>query len=166
MSKRVNIKAIIQERLQDAPFVGALIVGTTCNQNCANCFNQHLKDRDTLSVTPKSVIDVIQLNPFNEGVIFGGLEWSDTEEDVYTILDEIISRKNKLKIMLYTGKKLKDIPNIVNRLCEINKVYGNEVYIKVGPYDKDLIPKNQHGIILASCNQIIYKCVDGVLSMY
>ena len=166
MSKRVDIKGVIQERLQDAPFVGALIIGTTCNQNCVNCFNQHLKNKETLNVNPKFIIDMIQLNPFNEGVIFGGLEWSDQEDDLNIILDEIIKRKSNLKIMLYTGKKMKDRPNIVNRLCEINKVYGNEVYIKCGPYDKDLIPKNQNGIILASCNQIIYKCVNGEFSMY
>ena len=111
MSKRVDIKGVIQERLQDAPFVGALIIGTTCNQNCVNCFNQHLKNKETLNVNPKFIIDMIQLNPFNEGVIFGGLEWSDQEDDLNIILDEIIKRKSNLKIMLYTGKKRKDIPN-------------------------------------------------------
>ena len=109
MSKRVDIKGVIQERLQDAPFVGALIMGTTCNQNCANCFNQHLKNRNTLNVNPKFIIDMIQLNPFNEGVIFGGLEWCTHSYNNEYSLSKKINQYNKDNVFIKTWSSARKI---------------------------------------------------------
>ena len=39
----IKTKGIVHERVEDAPFMGALISAVDCNLNCKGCFNQHLK---------------------------------------------------------------------------------------------------------------------------
>ena len=47
LNKLVSYKGIIHERAEDAPFMGALIIATSCSNGCRGCFNQHLKNAET-----------------------------------------------------------------------------------------------------------------------
>ena len=39
----INYKTIVNERTEDAPFIGALISAIDCKFNCKKCFNQDIK---------------------------------------------------------------------------------------------------------------------------
>ena len=147
----ISIKGIFHERTEDAPFIGALICANNCNINCKNCFNQHLKSEPTINIEDYRIINEILSNPFNKGIIFGGLEWTLQLDELKQLIE--LGKKNKLEIMIYTGlseeifiekfKKIYEIPNI---------------YIKFGKYDVKYKCNNiQYGVNLASSNQKIIK---------
>jgi recombinational DNA repair protein RecR len=39
LNQRINYKLIESERVEDAPFMGALISACDCKYNCPNCLN-------------------------------------------------------------------------------------------------------------------------------
>jgi hypothetical protein len=70
----INYKLIENERMGDAPFIGALISSCDCKFNCYHCFNQHIKKLPTLNENAENLIKHIKQNPFNKGIILAGLE--------------------------------------------------------------------------------------------
>ena len=146
---KINYKLIEHERVEDAPFVGALISACDCNFNCKNCFNQNLKYAPTISKSSDDIINEIKSNPFNKGVIFAGLEWSLQEDELIELAFK--AKNNGLKTMVYTGYN-KD-SEYVKRLIA-NK---NIDYIKYGKYKekKKSINHIEYGVVLASTNQHI-----------
>ena len=140
----IHYKKIISERLEDAPFCGALIVACGCNNNCKGCFNQHLKELPTQTSSAEDIIRRVKSNPFNKGIIFGGLEWSLQIDEARELAIE--ARKQGLTTMLYTGSSFTSIDS---------PEYFD--YIKAGRYIEGDISHTEYGIILASSNQHIYK---------
>lgn len=143
----------MHERTEDAPFMGALIIATSCNNRCRECFNQHLKDTETYLCYASDAIAEVKANPFNEGIILGGLEWSEHPDDAIALIS--CAREADLNIMLYSGLEEN---NLYQRIPEI---YLSGCYIKVGKYDNTKLQPNykSHGVLLASSNQYI-KFVD------
>lgn len=152
-SKVIRYKKLEHERVEDAPFVGALISACGCCFNCKNCFNQHLKQLPTIGSSPEAIIKEVLSNPFNKGIIFGGLEWTLQFDELVDLAKT--AKENGLKTMLYTGHTFhsKEMYFVTNKYCE----YFD--YVKCGRYREDLATANhiEYGVTLASANQHIYK---------
>ncbi len=97
----IRHKGIFHERTEDAPFTGALISACGCRIGCKNCFNEHIKAVETRIQSPESILDEVEMNIFNDGIILAGLEWSLQPKELITLTKEAIRRN--LKVMIYTG---------------------------------------------------------------
>lgn len=148
---KIHYKRIESERFEDSPFMAALIASTNCNFNCRECFNQHLKDSPTLEKDASEIIKIIKENPFHEGIVLSGLEWTEQIEECYALIEEALN--NKLKVMLYTGNNLEQVKEKFPQLLTY------DIYIKCGQFKikKTSINHVEDGVVLASSNQHIYK---------
>lgn len=149
MKTSVHFKGIEEERLQDAPFIGALILSVDCHNNCPGCFNQHLKEKLTICASIDDILDEIQKNPLHQGIILGGLEWTEQLWEMYDLIFAALERK--LQVMLYTHWDERSFQLVCTNLI------GTGIYVKFGAYEKGLPGHTSEGIILASSNQIIKK---------
>jgi len=163
MKLKIRYKFIEHERLEDAPFIGALVSSIDCNFNCKNCFNQHIKDLPILESYPEDIIKEIKSNPFNKGIIFGGMEWTNQLEELYILTHW--AKYCKLSTILFTG--LSDVDELEDLCIEHfnpmidmpNELINSLDYIKCGRYEESLKCNDniQYGIKLATSNQRIYK---------
>jgi len=148
---KIRFKAIEHERMTDAPFIGALVCAIACKFNCKGCINEHLKDNTYYEMDSKDIITYIKNNPFNQGIILGGLEWTLQSNEMYELVKE--AKLQGLQTMIYTGLDF----NIFKKYYPKTLQYTD--YIKCGKYIPDLITNDnwQYGIKLATSNQKIYK---------
>lgn len=102
----IKTKGIVHERVEDAPFMGALISAVDCNLNCKGCFNQHLKDLPNIEMDSEDILDEVTNDPFNEGIILAGLEWSLQPKELREMVNS--ARKRKLKVIVYSGLSEED----------------------------------------------------------
>lgn len=174
----IQYKSITHERTEDAPFIGALISAIDCICNCKGCFNEGLKKIDTLTSTEQEIIAEVKSNPFNEGIILGGLEWSLQPVELVALCKE--ADKEGLKIIIYTGYCINEFLYRIGKGCSgeleigedivdvdemyecmgntiLNEAVPNDYYIKTGRYDSDNISTDRtaFGVKLASYNQQI-----------
>lgn len=149
LNKLVSYKGIIHERAEDAPFMGALIIATSCSNRCRGCFNQHLKDAETYLRYADEIIKEVKQNPFNDGIILGGLEWSEQPDDMIALVS--CAAAAGLKVMLYTGLTEEEFYR------RVPSHYLHNCYIKFGKYDEKHLSDNHtsFGVKLASTNQYI-----------
>ena len=186
---KIKIKRIEHEIKEDAPFVGALICANNCNFKCKDCFNVHMKKEKTKITTEDEIIKEVLSNPFNKGIIFGGLEWS--EQCVELLHIARVGCDNNLEIMIYTGCETlnefhqrvgeqilalpeyrharptfginkKEYYEFIGRLTLDNFIY-TDYYIKTGKYDgtKKVENRKPFGVKLSTENQKMYK-IEGV----
>lgn len=148
-NKVVKHRGIIHERAEDAPFMGALIIATSCRKNCQGCFNQHLKNSKVYANTAYEIIEEVKANPFNEGIILGGLEWSEDPESTIALVR--CAKEFNLHVMIYTGLTEHQFFSVVP-MREVHKCY-----IKFGEYDATKLSDTYEnfGVKLASTNQHI-----------
>lgn len=182
---KIKYKYIEHERTEDAPFVGALVVAPSCKLKCKNCFNRDLKKRGDIENTAEEIVAMIKENPFNEGIILAGLEWSESPRQLVALLEE--ASKQGLKIMIYTGCEIQEFHERIGRSCadkvgfkmlnlpkflqendkQLYQYVGASVldyyipadyYIKAGRYDEtQKVEDRVHfGVRLATANQNIY----------
>ena len=149
--KMINYKLIEHERCEDAPFVGALISACDCRFDCRNCFNQSVKELPTQTRNCEDIIAEVRRDIFNKGIIFAGLEWSLQLDECIQLARK--AKENGLQTMVYTGNEF-DSP-AVGQMIKANCFD----YIKCGRYLEESRTANhiEHGVILASSNQHIYK---------
>lgn len=179
----IRYKEIVHERVEDAPFIGALICGILCSRGCADCINSHLKTKDFKRKDSGYIISKIKANPINEGIIFGGLEWSEQPLELLELAKT--AYEAGLKIMIYTGCEIGEFyarigkamaekkgykfdpknPEHVNftifhqiGLTAFNYFIRGDYYIKTGAYDAEKVVDNnvQFGVRLATSNQQIH----------
>ena len=149
LNRLIRYRGIIHERTEDAPFMGALIIAEKCSNNCQGCFNQHLKNGKVFTKPVYDIIQEVSRDVFNEGIILGGLEWSEAPEDTMSLIEW--AKMANLQVILYTGLTegalFKRIPEEALRGC----------YVKFGMYDKTLRSRVHvsYGVQLASTNQYI-----------
>ena len=150
IQKTINYKLLEHERVEDAPFVGALISACDCKFNCKNCFNQGVKKLPTITETAQAIIDRVKANPFNKGIIFAGLEWTLQLDECVALAR--LAKLNGLLTMLYTGTEDTAL------LCclALSEAFD---YIKTGRYREELKTTNhiEYSVVLASSNQHILK---------
>jgi len=154
----IRFKGVKQERMEDAPFIGAAISAIGCEHNCLNCFNQHLKEYPTLIMESQDLIDNIITNPINEGIILSGLEWTLQLNEMIDLLHT--AKLHRLKTMLYTGSDIDDFMDTWKYVCRFTSAHPLHDlldYIKFGKYDEAQLSDTHycHGVKLASKNQII-----------
>ena len=149
LNKLVSYKGIIHERAEDAPFMGALIIGVSCRNNCRNCFNQHLKDKPTYIKFADEIIEEVQQNQFNDGIILAGLEWSEQPDDTIALIS--CAAEVGLKVILYTGLTEYALYRRIPRKFLVGS------YVKFGAYDETKAADNYKslGVKLASTNQYV-----------
>lgn len=149
MSRLIVYKDIEHERLGDAPFVGALIIAAQCTGNCEGCFNQHVKEEPNKFDTTTHLLALVRANPFNEGIILGGLEWSEQPEDMLDLIKEALGYQ--MKVMIYT-RLTEDV--FLNKFPEL---IGKGVFCKFGAYDLKYKSDTHfsYGVKLATTNQYI-----------
>lgn len=182
---KIRYKYIEHERTEDANFVGALIVAPTCKLKCKNCFNRGLKKLEDKVATAEEIIAEVKSNPFNEGIILAGLEWSESPRELVELAK--VATENNLKIMIYTGCEIQDLHERIGRACadkvgfkmfnlpqflmendkQLYQYIGASVldyyipsdyYVKCGRYDetKIAVDRVHFGVRLATENQNIY----------
>lgn len=138
-----------EERFGDAPFVGALLIAKGCSGNCKGCFNQHLKEEKDIQANVEDILDEVQQNSLYQGIILGGLEWTEQPDDMIEIIQSALQRPS-LQIMVYTRLTeevfFATFPNL--RDC-------GPIWYKFGPYVESLRSYDhiEHGVILATTNQ-------------
>ena len=157
LNKIIKYRGIIHERAEDAPFMGALIIAERCNNNCQGCFNQHLKDSPVYSKLASDIIQEVRANPFNDGIILGGLEWSENPEDTMVLIRW--AKATMMQVMLYTGLTEDAL------YTRIPRDALHHCYVKFGRYDETALSDNytSFGIKLASTNQYIKYITQRVL---
>lgn len=187
----IHYKKIEHERLEDAPFVGALISAVDCKLNCKGCFNRDWKKEPTYTATAEDIIKSVKSNPFNEGIILAGLEWSMQPLELVELCK--VASENALQVIIYTGHDLGDFTEVIGKNCAKSVGLGHMVkehmlsendtgiysfigslildyymrdgyYIKTGNYQRDKLSptRERFGVKLATSNQRIYKIVPRV----
>lgn len=189
----IRYKGIEHERTEDSPFVGALVCAIECQFGCKGCCNEWLKDIEQpyYVKTAEEIVAEIKANPFNEGIILAGLEWSLQPQELVELVS--VASKAGLQVMIYTGCGLVEFQTIIGKSCAekydmaeellkytfsepdngifsfiggmvLDTVIEKEYYIKCGRYDEnDLAQDRVHfGVKLASNNQTIYKFLTDV----
>lgn len=146
----IRYKGIKHNVLNDAPFIGAIVIANSCHRGCKRCINGHLKCGVDVSVDKAAIIvQKIKCDPLNEGVIFSGLEWSEQPDDLVTLV--CCALNQGLRVMVYTHHNEIDFFKRLPRLKDM------PIGIKFGFYDVNNLSDNyfSHGIKLASTNQYI-----------
>lgn len=145
----IRYKGIYHDRL-DAPFVGSLVSAIQCHHDCPGCCNNPIKDGPILVSTEDEIIRQILDYKFSEGIILGGLEWTEQYGELIALLDE--ATKYGLKIMLYTHY---DYEEFKDKYPQVFDYRG--IYIKFGEYQKGNHTEgySSYGVPLASDNQFI-----------
>ena len=136
--------------IADGPGVRVSIFFQGCAFHCKNCFNQHLKNKPSIEMSAEEIINEVKKNPFNEGIILGGLEWFNQIDDMKVLMKT--AANSGLKIMVYTGFSVIEDESIFKECAK--KV---DTYLKIGPYVEKLPQIEMYGIVLASNNQKIIK---------
>lgn len=138
----------------DAPFVGTLLSAISCPFACKGCINDPLKPLTYDTIDSDEFLNSVANDPFVEGIILGGLEWSEQSLELFILLEGALKRN--LKVILYTW-----YPNY-QTLCEVlpfmSKLKGSGIYIKFGKYDENDLSNGDnvhYGVSLASNNQYI-----------
>jgi hypothetical protein len=146
----IRYKGILHNILNDAPFIGALIIAPSCSKGCEDCFNDHLKTNGIFyEKKAEEIIEEVMENGLNKGIILSGLEWTESPESMEKLINEAL--ENDLKVILYTHRNEEDF------FKEFNELRNRPIYIKFGEFKKELKTEtNKHyGVKLATDNQYI-----------
>lgn len=146
----IEYKGIIHNVLNDAPFIGAILIAPSCSMGCKNCINEHLKTNDILvEETAEEIIKKVQSNGLNRGIIMSGLEWTESPESMKALMNEAL--KQSLEVIIYTHH---DEETFLKMFPSLEK---KKIYIKYGAYDECQIASNNisYGVKLATENQYI-----------
>ncbi|WP_024615272.1 4Fe-4S cluster-binding domain-containing protein [Clostridium sp. Ade.TY] len=148
----IKTKGIVHERVEDAPFMGALICAVDCKFNCKGCFNQHLKNLPTIEMDSEEILDEVIKNPFNEGIILAGLEWSLQPNELRELVNSAINKE--LKVIIYSGLNEEEFKLKFPDLYSLKNIY-----FKFGRYEEGLKVENNiyYDVKLATSNQKIVK---------
>lgn len=149
---KIRYLSIEHGNTSDAPFIGARISAIRCNLKCPGCFNTELNFAPLILSTVAEVLAEVQEHPINQGIILGGLEWTEQPGEMRALVIEAI--KAGLKVMLYTGLTEQEF---TKRFPDFYNIDG-EVYIKFGRYVANAKGyKSPFDVYLKSLNQHIVK---------
>lgn len=150
-SYMISHKGIEHGIVTDAPFVGSRICAMTCHRNCPGCINRHMLGASYKVETVYDIIREVQANEISEGLILGGLEWTEQPYEMLWIIG--IALGAKLKVILYTYHSIDWV------LESFPELRGLKMYVKCGDYREDLqsYMDESNDVYLASNNQKIYN---------
>ena len=145
---KVKYKGIVEERFQDAPFIGALVIANDCHHNCPGCFNQYLRRQKSNEATAEEIIDKVKENQLHQGIILGGLEWSEQPEEMFELIQQ--AKNQGLQTIIYTHHERETFEQ------KFPWLQHSGIYVKYGEFQqgnvKDVV---YNGVRLASGNQYI-----------
>lgn len=155
MTVMIRHKGIEHGVMTDAHFIGARICAIQCAKHCAGCFNQDLLGESYVTETIHTVFEEILDHELNEGIILGGLEWTEQPEELREIVRYACSLN--MHVMVYTHL---DLRAFLREFWEFREV--DNVYVKCGEFRQDSSAyfDEKHDVMLASTNQIICKLSD------
>lgn len=147
----VQYRGVVHNVVNDAPFVGAIVIAPECHRGCKDCFNQHLKKKPLLEATAGKIVDAVLENPFDQGIILAGLEWTYSPDALHALIWTALNKG--LQVMLYTSMEEEQFKKAFPHLCDM------PIWVKFGKYDSDKKTKThvQYGVSLASSNQYIRR---------
>lgn len=149
---RVRHRGIYPDRF-DAPFgLGTLVWARTCTHGCPDCFHQDRFGIPVLVEEAEDIIKRVKQDPFTNGVVLGGFEWTEQYEELIAIIEA--ARSEELEVILYTHYTIDELST---RYPELLKY--KQMYVKCGEYDNTKLDPlyTSYGVPLASTNQRIYK---------
>lgn len=153
----IHHRGLYRERF-DTPFgLGTLIWAKDCHRHCPGCFHQDRFNTPIYEEDVKELIHRVRQDPFTQGVVLGGFEWTEQYEELLAVIEEAL--KVNLNVILYTHYTIKDISTMYKELLKYKGIY-----IKCGEYDNTRLSNTHtsYGVPLASTNQIIYKIGDDI----
>ncbi|MDK2867599.1 MAG: hypothetical protein PWP51_2319 [Clostridiales bacterium] len=146
----IRYKGVVHNILNDAPFIGAVIIANGCSMPCADCINEHLKDDSlTMIASPEAIIRSIRRNGLNQGIILSGLEWTEQPEEMTALVKAALAAK--LEVIVYTHHEETAFFKIAPALQTL------PIYVKFGLYDAALKSDDHYSMTvkLATTNQYI-----------
>ena len=146
----MKYKGIVHNILNDAPFIGAVVIANHCSMPCTDCINEHLKSHEyTMDDSAETIVEKVKANGLNQGVILSGLEWTEQAEDLVELVETALSQG--LDVMVYTHHSETAFFRIVPQLV------GKKIYVKFGLYDASKRSDNYFScdVKLATTNQYI-----------
>ena len=153
----MRVKAVKTEWFQDYKLPSLYIAFPNCTFKCEKecgekmCQNSHLATLDTIDIDTKTIIESYINNPITKAIVCGGLEPLDSfSELLYLIWDLRHNYKCQDDIVIYTGYKEEEIPDVLFYLKEFENII-----IKFGRYMPNQTPHFDEvlGVKLASDNQ-------------
>lgn len=130
----------------EAPFLGARLCAIGCSRGCRGCHNEHLKNNvEIIEETVESVVGRVKRNPFNQGLILGGLEWTEQPEEMLELIR--VAKDHGLEVMLYTHMGEEEFVDRFGR--------PSGIYVKHGEFVAGGEPHRQYGVQLANREQYI-----------
>ena len=111
------------------PMTATLIVRSVLTKTSARC--------PTIQKDSVEIIREVRANPFNEGIILAGLEWSLRPLEMITLAEEAVA--DGLKVMIYTGLTFDAFFDMVGKTCAEST--GNAVQI-----DNNIVHDSDKGI--------------------
>lgn len=108
-----------------------------------------MRDVDIKQDSAQNIITDVTSNPFNKGIILGGLEWTQQPYEMKELIYEALD--NNLSVMLFTGMEETEFKTV------FVDVYNLPILIKFSRYQKELHSDTHfsQGVKLASTNQYI-----------
>lgn len=149
---KIHHKGIQHEILSDAPFVGARILAPFCPFNCKGCFNKEaIRNLPSRYEPIEQIMKEVLSNPYNAGIILGGLEWSQSPTELDVLVQAALD--SNLSVMIYTGMTEEQFKVLFDYL------YQYPIWVKFGRFDESLLDDNYYscGVKLASTNQYVKK---------
>jgi len=128
----------------EAPFVGARLCAITCSRGCPGCQNRHLLNEPYQETDAADLIEAVVLDPFDEGIIFGGLEWTEQPDELNYLVE--LAKRSGLQVMVYTGLTEEEYKS---------RFTHKNIWVKFGEYsEKHKAPAYYScGILLPTTNQ-------------
>ena len=136
--------------LQEVPDEIALAIAFTgCSLQCKKCHSPELWHEDYgESLTIQKFEELIDKNKHITCICFYGGEW----QSGYLLVLAYAARAKGLKICLYTGKELDDVPPHLSSVLD---------YLKVGPYVEEL-----GGLSSPTTNQRMYRKGEDITHVF
>lgn len=103
---QIKFKTVIYGVQEMAPFTGAILIGHKWSDAFTTQVIEELQALKTVSKSHKYLLDDIKSDPVNQGVIFGGLEWSLQAEELYELIK--YSAKIGLQVAFHTSYTLEE----------------------------------------------------------
>lgn len=131
----------------EAPFLAARICAIGCSRGCPGCHNEQLKNDDSLIRIQEvqEIVEEVRSNFFNEGLVLGGLEWTEQPEEMLELIR--VAKDHGLKVMLYTHMGEEEFADRFGR--------PSGIYVKHGEFVAGGEPHRQYGVQLANREQYI-----------
>jgi organic radical activating enzyme len=151
------VKDIVDEAFQDYKKPAMFIATAKCDWKCCTeagcdkslCQNSPIAKQKSFQIPNDEIVKRYMANPLTKAIVIGGLEPFLQEEELLSLI-HTFREQTQDDIVIYTGYRLEEVAQIVERLSHYNSIivkFGRFLPKSTKVYDKTL------GIWLNSNNQ-------------